>query len=103
MPGHIIILRNTFFTNTRFFSPPPQLVIQALGILAAAQIEQSPWQARHAATLFGAQSQMLRYLMNIIPANERSEYEQAVTEVRLAMREAEFARAWVEGQAMTLD
>jgi hypothetical protein len=84
-------------------SPPVQLGIQVFGILSAAQAGDSLIQARRAAILFGAQSGMVGYLMNILPPVERLEYEQAVACVRSTLSDDAFSTAWAEGQAMSLD
>lgn len=82
-------------------SPPVHLGIQVLGILAAAQAENSLIQARRAAILFGAQASMVEYLMNIIPPKERLEYEQAIASVLTALGEHAFTSAFAEGRALT--
>ena len=90
-----------FVTHNYYSWPPVQMGIQIFGIMAAAQIESRPDQARRAATLFGAQDEMQACLMNVIPQAERESCQQAIASVRSALSAEVFAAAFAEGRAMT--
>ena len=76
--------------------PPEFLVIQTLGVLAAAE-----QQAQLAAILFGAQEALCAWVKNILSPPERREFEQALASVRAKLGEATFMGAWEHGRSMT--
>jgi predicted ATPase/DNA-binding CsgD family transcriptional regulator len=76
--------------------PPEFLVIQTLGVLAAAE-----QQAQQAAVLFGAQESLCAWVRNILSPPERSEFEHALASARANLGEVAFAAAWEEGRSMT--
>ena len=78
--------------------PPIQLLIQAFGILAAAQDRH-----QRAAVLFGAQDFIARQLMNISTPREREDYQQALAATRAGLGEDGFARAMDQGRALSLE
>ena len=59
-----------------------------------------PAQAAH---LFGAAAAGRAALGIARPPTDQAAYDQRVAAVRAALGEEEFARAWAEGQAMTLE
>ncbi len=60
-------------------------------------------QPQRAARLFGAASTARTVLGTPRPPAEGAAYDRHVAAVRVALGEEEFARAWAEGQAMTLE
>ena len=92
-----------FTDNLKVEHPPLHLGIHVFGILAAAQAGTSPDYARRAAILFGAQASMINCLLNIIPLNERLEYEESIAVVRATLGEDAFNAGWDKGMKMSLE
>ena len=59
--------------------------------------------SRNATQLNGAASALRAAAGTPLPPNERAFYEHAVAAVRADLNETAFAKAWAEGQAMTLE
>ncbi len=75
--------------------PPEFLVIQTLGVLAAAE-----QQMEQAAVLFGAQESLCAWVGNILSPPERGEFEHALASARANLGEATFTAAWEAGRSM---
>ncbi|MFN8500067.1 MAG: helix-turn-helix domain-containing protein [Anaerolineae bacterium] len=71
---------------------------EAFGAIAAAE-----GRAHHAARLFGAAERVRERVGNSVPNTEMGEYRHNVAVARAQMTEDEFAAAWAEGRAMSLD
>jgi hypothetical protein len=71
--------------------------VEALGVLAVAQN-----QMKHAAHLLGAAETLYAPLRSEMSAKERAEHDRSISAARAALGEEAFAKAWAEGQAMTV-
>ena len=72
--------------------------LEALATLAADQN-----QIKRSALLFGAADALYPPLRFEMSARERVEHDQAVAAARAVLGEDAFAKAWAEGQAMSLE
>jgi tetratricopeptide (TPR) repeat protein len=72
--------------------------LNSIAVLAVVQD-----QMKQAARLFGAAEALYTPLRFEMSAKERAEHDQAVSTARAALGEEGFAKAWAEGQALTLD
>ena len=72
--------------------------LNALAALAVAQKK-----ATVAACLFGATEELQKLIQFTMSPREHLEHDQAIAAARAMLGEEEFAKAWVEGQTMTLE
>jgi tetratricopeptide (TPR) repeat protein len=72
--------------------------LEALAVLAATQN-----QMERAAQLLSAAENLYVPLLFEMSAKERADHDQAVSTARAALGEEGFAKAWAEGQALTLE
>ena len=78
-----------------------RVLIYSLDALATLAVTHQ--KAMLAARLFGAADDLQRLIHFTISPRERAERDQAIAAARTALGEEEFAKAWAEGQAMTLE
>ena len=72
--------------------------IEGLAILASAQNRMG-----RAARLIGAAENFYTPLRFEMSAKERAEHDRVIAAARLALGEEAFAKAWAEGQSMSLE